>query len=144
MSTAQEGHRIYGGLAHWIKGGIFFWLGIFNLGRWSGSFAELGWAWNLRPKQSRPAWRPSAEFVESALIFTYGSTNVFLEHLGSTSNKWRSQDLEHLSITILFIGGGLVSSYPPTPFPLRPEALRRPPPFSTSAYPPACPVRYAH
>jgi hypothetical protein len=47
--------------------------------------------------------------VESALIFFYGSTNVFMEHLGHWGGKWHPQDFEHLSITILFMGGGLVS-----------------------------------
>jgi len=42
-AKTQEGNGIFSGLAHWIKGGIFFWLGIFTLGRWSGSFGELGW-----------------------------------------------------------------------------------------------------
>ncbi|KAK2612164.1 hypothetical protein QQS21_001894 [Conoideocrella luteorostrata] len=103
-----ENQAIYSGLAHWVKGGVFFWFGLFTLGRWTGSFADVGWAWNLRPvirKQTR--WCPSAEFVESGLIFFYGSTNIFLEHLGSWGDEWSSQDLEHLSITILFIGGGL-------------------------------------
>ncbi|KAI1275030.1 hypothetical protein F5Y07DRAFT_400881 [Xylaria sp. FL0933] len=104
-----EGHEIFSGLAHWIKGGIFFWYGILTLGRWSGSFGELGWAWNVRPKQSSQKWRPSAEFVEGALIFTYGATNIFLEHLGSSDSKFSSQDLEHVSITVLFIGGGLLA-----------------------------------
>lgn len=101
-----EGNRIFGGLAHWVKGGVFFWLGLFTLGRWAGSFAELGWAWNVRPK-THNKWRPSAEFVESALIAFYGATNIFLEHLGSTDGKWVPQDLEHISITVLFLGGGL-------------------------------------
>ncbi|KFA79125.1 hypothetical protein S40288_05710 [Stachybotrys chartarum IBT 40288] len=101
-----EGHEIFSGLAHWIKGGVFFWLGLFTLGRWSGSFAELGWAWNARPKTTHK-WRPSAEFVESALIFVYGASNIFLEHLGSTDSAWSAQDLEHIAITVLFIGGGL-------------------------------------
>ncbi|KAK5625503.1 hypothetical protein RRF57_001219 [Xylaria bambusicola] len=105
----QEGHEIFSGLAHWIKGGIFFWYGILTLGRWSGSFGELGWAWNVRPKQSSQKWRPSAEFVEGALIFTYGATNIFLEHLGSSDSKFSPQDLEHVSITVLFIGGGLLA-----------------------------------
>ncbi|KAI1424243.1 hypothetical protein F5Y12DRAFT_797212 [Xylaria sp. FL1777] len=104
-----EGHEIFSGLAHWIKGGIFFWYGILTLGRWSGSFGELGWAWNVRPKQSSQKWRPSAEFVEGALIFTYGSTNIFLEHLGSADSAFSPQDLEHVSITVLFIGGGLLA-----------------------------------
>lgn len=102
-----EGPQIFTGLAHWIKGGIFFWLGILTLGRWAGSFGELGWAWNVRPKQAGQRWRPSAEFVESALIFTYGSTNIFLEHLGNWGKEWSPEDLEHISITVLFIGGGL-------------------------------------
>ncbi|EGX96541.1 hypothetical protein CCM_01198 [Cordyceps militaris CM01] len=102
-----EGNAIFGGLAHWIKGGVFFWLGLFNLGRWSGSFAELGWAWNLRPKTYDQSFCPSAEFVESSLILFYGSTNIFLEHLGGWGGEWTAQDLEHLAITVLFIGGGL-------------------------------------
>ncbi|KAL2179467.1 uncharacterized protein P884DRAFT_195440 [Thermothelomyces heterothallicus CBS 202.75] len=102
-----EGREIFSGLAHWIKGGVFFWLGIFTLGRWAGSFGELGWAWNLRPKKAGRKWCPSAEFVESAAIFFYGSTNIFLEHLGGWGGEWSAQDLEHLSITVLFIGGGL-------------------------------------
>lgn len=68
-------------------------------------------AWNVKPKSSHNKWRPSAEFVESALIFTYGATNIFLEHLGNAGKEFRPQDLEHISITVLFIGGGLVSSY---------------------------------
>ncbi|PHH67822.1 hypothetical protein CDD82_1100 [Ophiocordyceps australis] len=102
-----EGHAIFSGLAHWIKGGVFFWLGLFTLGRWCGSFAELGWAWNARPRARRTKWYPSIEFVESALIFLYGSTNIFLEHLGRWGGDWTAQDLQHLAITILFIGGGL-------------------------------------
>ena len=55
------------------------------------------------------AKRPSAEFVESFLIFFYGSTNVFLEHLGGWGGSWSPSDFEHISITIMFIGGGMVS-----------------------------------
>lgn len=104
-----EGHEIYSGLAHWIKGGVFFWLGLVTLGRWAGAFGDLGWAWNLRPGSGSKKWRPSAEFVESALIFVYGATNIFLEHLGGDGGNatWSAQDLEHVSITVLFIGGGL-------------------------------------
>ena len=61
---------------------------------------------------SNRRWHPSAEFVESALIFFYGSTNVFLEHLGGWGGEWNAQDLEHMSIAVLFIGGGLVSRCP--------------------------------
>ncbi|GKU06067.1 membrane protein [Fusarium langsethiae] len=102
-----EGDGIFNGLAHWIKGGVFFWLGIFTLGRWSGSFGELGWAWNVRPKKQSQGWRLSAELVESFLIFFYGSTNIFMEHLGGWGGAWTAQDMEHISITVLFLGGGL-------------------------------------
>lgn len=71
-----------------------------------GCWAELGWAWNLRPAGS-PA--VTGEFVESALIFTYGSTNVFLEHLAGWGKAWTAQDLEHVSISVMFFGAGLVS-----------------------------------
>ncbi|KIL94460.1 hypothetical protein FAVG1_03024 [Fusarium avenaceum] len=101
-----EGQEIFNGLAHWVKGGVFFWLGIFTLGRWTGSFSELGWAWNVRPKKSQK-WCPSAEFVESFLIFLYGATNIFMEHLGGWGGAWTAQDMEHLSITVLFLGGGI-------------------------------------
>ncbi|KAK7413664.1 hypothetical protein QQX98_007446 [Neonectria punicea] len=102
-----KGHAIFNGMAHWIKGGIFFWLGIFTLGRWCGCFAEMGWAWNTRPGNSKRQFWLSPEFVESSLIFFYGSTNIFLEHLGGWSGAWTPRDLEHISITVLFIGGGL-------------------------------------
>ncbi|KAJ3546833.1 hypothetical protein NM208_g1808 [Fusarium decemcellulare] len=103
-----EGHAIFGGLAHWIKGGVFFWFGLFSLARWAGCFSELGWAWNSRPSQDFSSrWRPSVEFLESFLIFFYGSTNIFLEHLGGWGKAGGPKDLEHISITILFIGVGL-------------------------------------
>lgn len=98
------GPKVFSGLAHWIKGGVFFWYGILTLGRWAGCFADIGWAWNIKPLKSRVV---SAEFVESFLIFFYGSTNVFLEHLTAWGKEWSAQDLEHISITVMFFGGGL-------------------------------------
>uniref|UniRef100_L2FH80 Integral membrane protein n=1 Tax=Colletotrichum fructicola (strain Nara gc5) TaxID=1213859 RepID=L2FH80_COLFN len=93
-----EGNGIFSGLAHWIKGGIFFWLGLLTLGR-RGTFGRY------EPTASGGPRR--AEFVESALIFVYGSTNIFLEHLGNWGGEYSAQDLEHISITVLFIGGGM-------------------------------------
>lgn len=76
-----------------------------------GCFVELGWAWNVKPPAGlvgqRTAKIPSAEFVESFVIFLYGSTNVFLEHLAAWGQAWSAQDLEHVSISIMFFGGGL-------------------------------------
>ena len=81
-----------------------------------GCFAELGWAWNLKPPAAlvgrRKAATPSAEFVESFVIFLYGCINVFLEHLAAWGDKWVAEDLQHVSISILFFGGGLVSTFP--------------------------------
>lgn len=105
-------NNIFNGLAHWIKGGIFFWYGLLTLGRWLGSFADFGWAWNLKPTKSEVGWKsrvPTAEFTESFVIFLYGSTNVFLEHLAAWGEAWSPQDFEHVSISIMFFGGGLVS-----------------------------------
>ena len=76
-----------------------------------GCFSEMGWAWNVRPPVGvvsyRTAAMPSAEFVESFVIFLYGASNVFLEHLAAWGHAWSTQDLEHVSITIMFFGGGL-------------------------------------
>lgn len=100
-------------MAHFVKGGIFFWYGLLTLGRWMGCFAELGWAWNIKPSRSevgrRKANLPSAEFVESFVIWLYGAMNVWLEHLAAWGGEWTAQDFEHVSISIMFFGGGLVS-----------------------------------
>jgi hypothetical protein len=48
------------------------------------------------------------EGLECSLIFIYGITNVFLEHLSGWGDAWTAQDLEHVAISLLFIGGGLV------------------------------------
>jgi hypothetical protein len=84
---------------------------VLAVGRWAGAFADLGWAWNVKPPASavgrRKAAVPSSEFAESCLIFVYGVSNIWLEHLNAS--EWSAMDLEHLSITILFFGGGVVS-----------------------------------
>ena len=103
---------IYSGLAHFTKGGIFFWYGLLTLGRWMGAFSEFGWAWNIRPSYPIVSrWKtrvPSAEFTESFVIWLYGATNVFMEHLNKWGKAWSHQDFEHVSITLLFFGGGLL------------------------------------
>ncbi|KAK5957619.1 hypothetical protein OHC33_000806 [Knufia fluminis] len=102
--------NVFNGMAHFVKGGIFFWYGLLTLGRWLGSFADFGWAWNLKPTRSEVGWKaraPTAEFVESFVIFLYGCTNVFMEHLAAWGGAWTAQDFEHVSISIMFFGGGL-------------------------------------
>ncbi|EXJ68068.1 uncharacterized protein A1O5_08683 [Cladophialophora psammophila CBS 110553] len=99
-----RGNHIFNGLAHFMKGGIFFWYGLLTLGRWMGCFAEYGWAWNMGSLTSSA---PSAEFVECFCIFLYGLSNMFLEHLAAWGGAWTAQDLEHVSISMMFFGGGL-------------------------------------
>lgn len=50
---------------------------------------------------------PSMEWVECFLVFFYGSTNIFMEHLGNSSGVWSPKDLQHASIAFMYIGGGL-------------------------------------
>ncbi|KAF8424058.1 integral membrane protein-like protein [Tirmania nivea] len=103
------GSNVLNGLAHTVKGGIFFWYGVLTFGRFLGAFGEYGWAWNIRPlSNSKWAKRvPSCEMVESSLILFYGTIDVFLEHLAAWGHAWTHMDLEHESIAILFFGGGL-------------------------------------
>ncbi|KAE8418085.1 hypothetical protein BDV36DRAFT_308891 [Aspergillus pseudocaelatus] len=106
-----HGNEVFNGLAHFIKGGIFFWYGVLTLGRFTGAWADLGWAWNKKPPASIVGWKakvPSGEFVESFVIWLYGVTNVFLEHLAGWGEQWTANDLQHVSISIMFFGGGLV------------------------------------
>lgn len=47
------------------------------------------------------------EFCECFLIFIYGASNVFLEHLGNQDGKWSHKDLQHVSIAFMYLGGGI-------------------------------------
>jgi hypothetical protein len=77
-----------------------------------GSFADFGWAWNVKPGVALvPKWKtriPSAEFTESFVIALYGISNVWLEHLAAWGSAWTAEDFEHVAITILFFGGGVL------------------------------------
>jgi hypothetical protein len=77
-----------------------------------GAFSELGWAWNTRPGYPLVArWKtrvPSAEFTESFVIWLYGASNVFMERMNAAPGPWSHEDFEHVSITLLFFGGGLL------------------------------------
>ncbi|KAK6369418.1 hypothetical protein LTS17_009761 [Exophiala oligosperma] len=103
--------QIFNGLAHFIKGGVFFFFGIITTLRCIGCFAGRGWAWNLKVMTNSPSRERSRsismEGLECLLIFIYGITNVFLEHLSGWGEAWTAQDLEHVAISLLFIGGGL-------------------------------------
>lgn len=81
-----------------------------------GCFADFGWAWNVKPDHLPGHWKtyiPTAEFTESFVIFLYGASNVFLEHLAAWGGKWTARDLEHVSISVMFFGAGAVSPVNP-------------------------------
>lgn len=136
-------NEVYGLLAHFIKGSVFFLYGILTLARYLGAFSKHGMAWNIAPgsiqdpshsikkvkslqhqaltKESKSGSLVSLvssqvagffkgctmEFFECFLIFFYGSTNIFLEHLGNRDGKWSHKDLQHVSIAFMYLGGGL-------------------------------------
>lgn len=64
-------------------------------------------AWNAKPPLAALT-TPTAEAVESGLIFVYGCANVFLEHLAGWGGSWSHSDLQHVSIAFMFFGGGLL------------------------------------
>ncbi|CAA18295.1 hypothetical protein POMI540_4298 [Schizosaccharomyces pombe] len=106
-----KGQHIFNGLAHWIKGAIFLWYGILSFGEYLGAFSEYGWAWNVVPKQLSEKrfakYVPTKEMVESFLLFAYGVSNVWLEHLGNTDGKWNHHDLQHASLAFMLWWAGL-------------------------------------
>ena len=103
---ACRGEYINGCVAHAAKGSVFLWFGLLTWARFLGAFAGLGWAWNRRPQPKADAW--SMEFVESLVIFVYGSTNVWLERLGKHGAPWSVKDVQHASIAGMFWGAGAV------------------------------------
>ncbi|KAF2827636.1 hypothetical protein CC86DRAFT_405747 [Ophiobolus disseminans] len=112
LGGIARGGAVFNVLAHFVKGSIFFLYGFLTLGRWMGTFADLGWAWNVKPPKEvvgrRRAAIPSAEFTESFFIWLYGATDIFLEHLAAWGDVWTAQDLEHAAIPVMFFGGGLL------------------------------------
>ena len=68
----------------------------------------------MKPTQSEVGkWNhrmPSAEFTESVVIWLYGASTIGMEHLAAgPDGEWAAVDLEHVSISVMFFGGGLVS-----------------------------------
>ncbi|KAL3241312.1 Tvs1p RNJ42_03404 [Nakaseomyces bracarensis] len=114
-----KGPRIFNLLAHWIKGAVFFLLGVLSLARYCGVGQKYGWAWNklIVTKNSKksqsfffrysPKGGITLESFESFLIFFYGSTNIFLEHLAGSGGAWTAKDLQHVSIAFMYFGTGL-------------------------------------
>ncbi|CUM67535.1 uncharacterized protein PRCAT00005235001 [Priceomyces carsonii] len=113
-----KGKAVFNLLAHFIKGEVFLLYGILTLSRYCGGFSHLGWAWNhkfvTQNDLTRSHWNRvqssglcSMEMVECIMIFIYGSTNVFLEHLSNAGKPFSAKDLQHASLAFIFIGCGL-------------------------------------
>ncbi|CCK72075.1 Tvs1p KNAG_0I02910 [Huiozyma naganishii CBS 8797] len=110
-----KNQRIFNLLAHWIKGGVFLILGLVSLARYCGMGETYGWSWNrkiysgIEGKASRflPKGTITVEGIESFLVFFYGTTNIFLEHLAGSGGAWSAKDLQHVSIAFIYIGTGL-------------------------------------
>ena len=87
-------------LAHLIKGGIFWCYGLVTFARFLGSFSELGWAWNRIPVARRKNI-PSAEFVESLVVFLYGISNTWMERFGAKAgDPYTTRQVQHISIAV--------------------------------------------
>ena len=75
-SGIGRGSHVFNILAHLIKGSIFFGYGLLTFGRYLGAYPLFGWNWSLRPStiaHGRSTSKvPSAEFVESFVIWLYG------------------------------------------------------------------------
>ncbi|KAJ7699940.1 hypothetical protein B0H17DRAFT_1047790 [Mycena rosella] len=84
-------------LAHLIKGGIFWTYGLISFARFLGWCSELGWSWNRAPS---PGY-PTAEFVESSVIFFYGITNTWMERFGANpGDPYTTKQLQHIGIAV--------------------------------------------
>ncbi|GAA5925624.1 Tvs1p [Sporobolomyces koalae] len=98
-----RGNYRNGCLAHGIKGSVFFWYGLLTFARYCGGMSALGWSWNKLPSGEKSIF--SAEFVESFVIFFYGSTNTWMERIGKTG-AYSVKDVQHISIAVMFWAAG--------------------------------------
>jgi hypothetical protein len=118
-SLLGQAHHVFNILAHLIKGGVFIIYGVFSLARYCGCLSKPGLAWNKavvlkNQMNTRSLWFKlsphgmiTMEGYESFLVFFYGITNVFLEHLSAEPGVWEAKDLQHASIAFMYIGSGL-------------------------------------
>ncbi|KAK6981557.1 hypothetical protein R3P38DRAFT_3460063 [Favolaschia claudopus] len=96
-----------GCLAHLIKGGIFWCYGLISFARFLGWCSEVGWAWN-RATPSHAGY-PTAEMVESTVIFLYGATNTWMERFGAEpGDPYTTKQIQHIGIAVMFWFAGLV------------------------------------
>ncbi|KAK7061601.1 hypothetical protein R3P38DRAFT_2830402 [Favolaschia claudopus] len=88
------------------EGGIFWCYGLISFARFLGWCSELGWSWNRAPSS---AGYPTAEMVESTVIFLYGATNTWMERFGANpGDPYTTKQLQHIGIAVMFWFAGLV------------------------------------
>lgn len=106
ISTSLSAHIALLILTIFLSEGSIFWAyGLVTFARFLGSFSELGWAWNRSPSRSYP----SAEFVESLVIFVYGITNTWMERFGvDPGDPYTTKQVQHISIAVMYWFAGLV------------------------------------
>ncbi|KAF8211258.1 hypothetical protein K438DRAFT_30339 [Mycena galopus ATCC 62051] len=93
-----------GCLAHLISA-IFWCYGLISFARFLGWCSELGWSWNRAPSSNYP----TAEMVESTLIFLYGATNTWMERFGANpGDPFTTKQIQHIGIAVMFWFAGLV------------------------------------
>lgn len=91
-----------------VEGSIFFLYGLLSFGRYIGAWGDMGWAWNRLPT-GRAHKVPSAEAIESGVIFIYGITNVWMERLGaSPGSPFTTKEIQHISIAAMFAFAGFL------------------------------------
>lgn len=96
-------------LAHYVKGSIFFWFGLIAFIRYLGFFEKFGWEWNFLPISSLDNFNDeknqkgkiSFSLLESIIIFSYGITNTFLEHIGK-DQSWNHRDIQHATLAFMW------------------------------------------
>ncbi|KAG9019045.1 hypothetical protein FRB90_007001 [Tulasnella sp. 427] len=105
-----RGNYLNGCLAHLIKGSIFFLYGLLTFARYLGIYVDQGWAWNRLPRNlQRKKNPPSAELIESSVIFVYGATNTWMERFGAEpGSPYTAKQIQHISIAVMYFFGGAI------------------------------------
>ncbi|KAF7373849.1 hypothetical protein MSAN_00596800 [Mycena sanguinolenta] len=84
----------------YINGWAIFWCyGVLSFARYLGWCSEIGWSWN----RARSSGYPTAEMVESTVIFLYGATNTWMERFGAKAGILSPQS-KFNTLALLFAG----------------------------------------
>ncbi|KAF8190759.1 hypothetical protein K438DRAFT_2018596 [Mycena galopus ATCC 62051] len=87
------------------EGGLFWCYGLVCFARFLGWCSERGWSWNRAPCSGYP----TAEMIESTVIFLYGATNTWMERFGANpGDPFTTKQIQHIGIAVMFWFAGLV------------------------------------